>query len=94
MKSTTNQLYALCVLLFALFICAQVQIDTLKRNFNTAMFNLAEFEDRTITSAQYEYHINIDQTGYDIYNSQCEFIGRAPFGEGETLDNIFITDNE
>lgn len=62
MKSTTNQLYAICVLLFALFICAQVQIDTLKRKFDNAMFNLAEFEHNTILNEG-----NFDDTFNDLY---------------------------
>ncbi len=63
MKSTTNQLYAIVVLLFIFCICEQVQIDTLKRKHDTAMFNLAIFEDETI-----ETEANYDDVFNDLYD--------------------------
>lgn len=42
---------------------------------------------------RFEYHVNIDREGYDIYTSDGRLIGRSPAGESKTLDAIFINDN-
>lgn len=42
----------------------------------------------------YEYGVNIDTSGYEIFNRYGNVIGYVPYGECNSLDNIFDTDNQ
>lgn len=44
--------------------------------------------------ADYEYHVNIDLDGYDVYNETGTQIGYVPYQDCNTLDSIFIADNQ
>lgn len=57
---------------------------------NNKLGYIAEYQE--IQATKYEYHINLDNDKYLIYNEYGQLIATVPM-ENCQIDNVFINDN-